>query len=76
MTHTAARRQAAALIQRLPATKLKVALDFLTYLRTKEEWDATIEILESPALLRSLRRGQRDLRQGRWVRWSNVKRRV
>ena len=76
MTQAVARRTAKTLVEALPADKLRVAVDFLTYLRTKEEWDATLEILQSPRLMRSLKRGQRDLRQGHWVRWQDVKRRV
>jgi len=76
MTESMARRRAAALIRDLPAKKLKVAVDFLAYLRTKEDWDATLEILQSPALVRSLKRGRRDLKAGRWSPWEAVKRRV
>ena len=76
MTDTLARRRATTLIRRLPPKKLRVAMDFLAYLAAKEEWDATWEILDSPTLLRGLKRGQQDLRQGRWVHWSDVKRRV
>ena len=78
MTQTATQQQQTvrALLRRLPKAKLQVAVDFLTYLSTKEEWDATFEVLSSPALLTSLKRGQQDLRQGRWVRWAAVKRRV
>jgi hypothetical protein len=76
MTESIIRRRAAALIRELSAKKLKVAVDFLTYLRAKEDWDATLEILEDPALSRSLKRGQRDLKAGRWSRWQDVKRRV
>ena len=76
MTQTMARHKAELLIHDLPPEKLHVAVDFLTYLHTKEEWDATLEILQSPRLMRSLKRGQRNLRQGRWVRWQDVKRRV
>lgn len=76
MTDLTARRTAAALIRRLPKTKLQVAVDFLTYLSTKAEWDATLDILANPPLVASLRRGQRDLHEGRWVRWTDIKRRV
>jgi len=76
MRQAATRRTATTLIKRLPAAKLRVAVDFLSYLTTKQEWDATLEILSTPPLLASLRQGQRDLRQGRWVRWADVKRRV
>ena len=78
MTQTATQQQqmVRALLRRLPKAKLQVAVDFLTYLSTKEEWDATLEILHSPRLVQSLRRGQRDLQHGRWHRWEDVKRRV
>jgi len=76
ITQTAAQRTATALLRRLPKAKLQVAVDFLTYLSTKEEWDATLDILSSPALLTSLKRGQHDLHQGRWAHWVDVKRRV
>ena len=76
MTQTVARRTAKTLVETLPADKLRVAVDFLTYLRTKEEWDATLEILQNPALMRSLHRGRRDVHEGRWVRWQDLKRRV
>lgn len=76
MTQMVARRTATVLLRDLPPEKLRVAVDFLTYLHTKEEWDATLEILQSPILLQSLKRGREDLRRGRWVRWQDVRRGV
>ena len=76
MAQTTARRTATALIRSLPQRTLPIVVDFLTYLQTKDEWDATLEILKSPALLQSRKRGRGNLRQGRWVRWHDVKRRV
>ena len=76
MTETVARRHAAALIRDLSPKKLKVAVEFLSYLQTKEDWEPTLEILQSPSLVRSIKRGQHDIRRGRWVKWSDVKRRV
>jgi len=76
VTTIVARQKAKTLLNELPREQLAVAVDFLTYLATKEEWDATLEILHSPRLVQSLRRGQRDLQHGRWHRWEDVKRRV
>lgn len=76
MTYTMTKTKAATLLRSLPKEKLRVAVDFLTYLHTKDEWDATLEILKSPTLTASLRRGQRDLQRGRWVKWEDLKRRV
>ena len=76
MTDTMARRRATALIRDLSLKKLKIAVEFLSYLQTKEDWEPTLEILQSPSLIRSIKRGQEDIRKGRWVKWSDVKRRV
>lgn len=70
------KERAVALIERLPKDKLRVAVDFLTYLQDREAWEATWELTSDPKIMASLRRSEEDLRKGRVKRWKDVKRDV
>ena len=47
--------------------------DFVSYLRIREELEATKEILEDNDFLEGILRGEEDIRQGRVDKWSEVK---
>jgi hypothetical protein len=68
--------QAAALIERLPKDKLRTAVDFLTYLQDREDWEATWELTSDPEVMASLHRSEEDVRQGRVKPWREVRRDV
>ena len=47
--------------------------DFVSYLRVREELEATKEILEDEDFLEGIARCEEDFRQGRVKKWSEVK---
>ena len=48
-------------------------VDFISYLRIREELEATKEILEDQDFLESILRGDEDLRCGRSTSWAKVR---
>lgn len=67
------KRQAVALIDRLPKDKLQTAVDFLTYLQDREAWEATWELTSDPQVMASLSRSEEQVRQRRVKGWKDVK---
>lgn len=51
----------------------KEAVDFISYLKAKEEIEATKEILSDKDFLNSIMRGDEDFRAGRFKKWSEVR---
>jgi hypothetical protein len=51
----------------------KEVADFISYLRTREEIEATKEIIRDKDFLKSIMRGEEDFRKGRFKKWSEVK---
>ena len=47
--------------------------DFVSYLKVREELEATKEILEDQDFLESILRGEEDLRCGRSTSWAKVR---
>ncbi len=73
---SAQRREVQKVLADLGEPELRVARDFLEFLRSKKADPATIEILRTPALLRDVRAARADLRKGRMSRfapWEKVK---
>jgi hypothetical protein len=73
------RREAHAVLAELGEAELRVARDFLEFLRLKEKGDPTLEILENRGMMRDIRAAREDLRRGRrskLVPWDRVKRDV
>jgi hypothetical protein len=66
--------QAVALLDRLEKHKLRTAVDFLSYLRDREGWEATWELTSDPGIAASLRRSKEDARKGRVKAWKDIKR--
>jgi hypothetical protein len=58
---------------RLSKKRKKEVADFVTYLKAKEELEATKEILRDKDFLDSIMRGDEDFKAGRFKRWSEVK---
>lgn len=52
--------------------QLQVA-DFISYLKVREELEATKEILEDQDFLESILRGDEDIREGRVTSWRKVR---
>ncbi len=50
--------------RKLTIPKRREALDFVSYLMTKSEWDATCEILEDKNMLMGIREGLEEVNRG------------
>lgn len=51
----------------------KEAVDFIAYLKAKEELEATKEILRDMDFLKSIMKGDEDFKAGRFKKWSEVR---
>lgn len=58
---------------KLSKERKKEVVDFIAYLKVKEEIEATKEILRDKDLLQSIMRGDEDFKAGRLKKWSEVK---
>jgi hypothetical protein len=63
------------IISEIPEDRLDEALSYLNYLRFKEEWEATEEILRDRKLMQSWRRGRQQAERGQTIPLSELKRR-
>ena len=62
--------------ERLSKKRKKEVADFVSYLKAKEELEATKEILSDKDFLSSIMRGDEDFKAGQFKRWSEVKENV
>ena len=60
-------------LEMLSRERQREVADFVSYLRIREELEATKEILSDKDFLEGIARGEEDFRQGRVKRWSEVK---
>ena len=51
----------------------KEAADFISYLKAKEEIEATKEIIMDKDFLNSIMKGDEDFKAGRFKKWSEVR---
>ena len=70
------KQQAIHLIEQLPTQKLKVVVDYLTYLQDKEAWEATHELTSNPEIVESLKKSEDDIKADRLTSWNDVRRDV
>jgi len=67
------------LLDELPEEKLRVALDFVEYLRDKEEWNATYEVLGDKKIIEDIKVADKDWKEKRkenFTPWEKIKRNV
>lgn len=79
MQVTTLKRQAKKAIEVLSEEKVRVAIDFIDYLKGKEEMEATLEILASHELMAQIGEAEKALKKGKldeFVPWERVKRDV
>lgn len=79
MRVTEIRNKALEALQELSEEKLKVALDFIDYLKQKEDMEATLEILRSYELMSQITEAEQALKEGKmeeFIPWNEVKRNV
>ncbi|MFA5994918.1 MAG: hypothetical protein WCW27_06690 [Patescibacteria group bacterium] len=76
MTTLALKHSIIETLKELSPNKMKVALDYLEYLREKDaEWDATAEILANKKLLKDIQVARSDWKKGKkanFVAWRNI----
>jgi hypothetical protein len=65
-----------AAIAMLPPGKLEQVADFAEYLKSREEWEATRELMSDPAMRRDIEEGRVQATRGEGRRWREIKRRV
>jgi len=76
---TALKREAKKAIDELSNEKIKVAIDFIDYLKEKEEMEATLEILSSRELMAQIEEAEKAVKNGKldeFIPWEKVKRNV
>jgi hypothetical protein len=79
MRAIALKRQAKKAIDQLTEEKVRVAMDFIDYLKSKEEMEATLEILSSQELMAQIQAAERALKSGtktEFISWEKVRRDV
>ena len=65
MQKVAIRKEAKKALDELSEEKLRVAVDFLGYLKEKEEMEATLEILSSHELMTQIEESEKAIKKGR-----------
>jgi hypothetical protein len=66
-------------LKRLPEEKLRTAVDFIEYLQSREEWEATWEILTERQIMADIEAAEEDWKAGRkenFLPWDQIKRDV
>jgi hypothetical protein len=79
MHSTTLKRQAKRAIDELSEEKVRVAVDFIDYLKEKEEMEATLEVLSSHELMEQIAEAERSIRKEKledFIPWEKVKRNV
>jgi len=79
MRSSALRREAKKTIDSLSEEKIKVVIDFMDYLKEKEELEATLEVLSSHELMAQIQEAENAINKGRneeLVPWEKIRRDV
>lgn len=79
MHSTTLKREAKRAIEELSEDKVKVAVDFLEYLKRKETTEATLEILASREIMSQIEDAEKSIRKKKmedFIPWEKVRRRV
>lgn len=70
------KEKAKEVLESLPEDKIKTALDFLKYLEDRDEWEATYEIMADKKIMKDIEEGKKDIVEGHWEKWDEVKKRL
>ena len=79
MQNATLKKEAKKAIDKLSDEKVRVAIDFIDYLKEKEEMEATLEILSSRELMAQIGEAEKAIKKGnlhKFVSWEKVKRNV
>ena len=63
-------------IDGLPPKKLLQLIDFAEYLKSREEWNATLELINDPNMLQDVNEGRKQAMRGEGRSWREVQRDV
>lgn len=74
--NTAVKEMAKEAIETLSDKKARVVLDLIGYLREREEWEATDELLSDKKLLMDYKTAKAEIKKTDTVRWRDIKRNV
>lgn len=69
------RKTALGIINSLSEKKLEIALDYLLYLKSREEWEATRELLDKD-ILSEIIEGKKQIVEGNFVKFEDMRRNV
>ncbi len=67
------RKTALGIINSLSGRKLEIALDYLLYLKSHEEWEATKELYDKD-ILSEIVEGVRQIEEGDFVKFEDIRR--
>lgn len=59
--------------EKLSKERKKEVADFIAYLKTKEELEATKEIISDKDFMKSIMKGDEDFKKGRFKKWTEVR---
>jgi hypothetical protein len=76
MSTTKVRQQVKAMVDELSGPQLRVASEFLAFMKSRQTDDATMELLKTPGFKASFERGKKDIAEGRTKPWREVRRDV
>ena len=63
-------------IAELPPKKLEQLVDYAEYLKSREEWDATLELMNDPSMRQDVDEGRKQSARGEGRKWREVQQRV
>lgn len=69
-------RELERVVAELPASGVREVLDFATYLRSRQEWDATQELLAEAGMRADVQEGRDQARQGRGKPWQTLRKKA
>ena len=69
---TKTKERAIGIIQELPDNEVSKLLSYLLWLKDKEEWEATMELLSDPETVESISRAKREASRGEFIPLSVV----
>ena len=73
MSTVALRQEAKALIDAMSGAQLRVASEFLAFVKDRQTDAATLELLTIPGFEKSFARGMQDIKAGRTKPWRKVR---
>jgi len=65
-----------AVIDELPPKKLEQLADYAEYLKSREEWIATLELLNDPSMRKDIEEGRAQATRKEGRRWREIQQRV